>query len=207
MAASRPIRCSRTTDGGSSRTSKGRIRCSSLYTRTRFREREGRPCRVTASQRLALDAEYTLCNVIERDVRKLGGFAFDLAPFGSATIRIDAPSLRFATRPPDDSAYAYTGLITAPRAGHGGKNGQMYVLWGAELSPNFDHYELWRDGKFLANVTNEAPDGVAYRIARYEDLGLPPHSRHEYRIRKVWKDGRKDPLGASFYGLTRGREN
>ena len=186
---------------------KGRIRCSSLYTRTRFREREGRPCRVTASQRLALDAEYTLCNVIERDVRKLGGFAFDLAPFGSATIRIDAPSLRFATRPPDDSAYAYTGLITAPRAGHGGKNGQMYVLWGAELSPNFDHYELWRDGKFLANVTNEASDGVAYRIARYEDLGLPPHSRHEYRIRKVWKDGRKDPLGAPFYGLTRGREN
>ena len=144
---------------------------------------------------------------LERDVRKLGGFAFDLAPFGSATIRIDAPSLRFATRPPDDSAYAYTGLITAPRAGHGGKNGQMYVLWGAELSPNFDHYELWRDGKFLANVTNEAPDGVAYRIARYEDLGLPPHSRHEYRIRKVWKDGRKDPLGAPFYGLTRGHEN
>ena len=57
-----------------------------------------------------------------------------------------------------------------------------------------------------ASVTKYG-DGVAYRIARYEDLGLPPHSRHEYRIRKVWKDGRKDPLGASFYGLTRGREN
>lgn len=35
----------------------------------RFREREGRPCRVTASQHLAPDAEYTLCNVVERDVR------------------------------------------------------------------------------------------------------------------------------------------
>ena len=173
----------------------------------RFREREGRPCRVTASQHLAPDAEYTLCNVIERDVRKLDGFAFDLAPFGYATIRIDAPSLRFATRPPDDSAYAYTGLITAPRAGHGEKDGQMYVLWGAEMSPDFDHYELWRDGKFLANVTNEAPDGVAYRVARYEDLGLPTHSRHEYRIRKVWKDGRKDPLCEPFYGLTRAHHN
>ena len=173
----------------------------------RFREREGRPCRVTASQHLAEDAEYTLCNVIERDVLKLDGFAFDIAPFGYATIRIDAPSLRFATKSPDDSAYAYTGLITAPRAGHGGKDGQMYVLWGAEMSPDFDHYELWRDGKFLANVTNEAPDGVAYRVARYEDLGLPTHSRHEYRIRKVWKDGRKDPLCEPFYGLTRAHHN
>ena len=173
----------------------------------RFREREGRPCRVTARQHLAPDAEYTLCNVIERDVRKLDGFAFDLAPFGYATIRIDAPSLRFATRPPDDTAYAYTGLITAPRAGHGEKDGQMYILWGAEMSPDFDHYELWRDGKFLANVTNEAPDGVAYRVARYEDLGLPTHSRHEYRIRKVWKDGRKDPLCEPFYGITRAHHN
>ena len=173
----------------------------------RFREREGRPCRVTASQHLAPDAEYTLCNVIERDVRKLDGFSFDLAPFGYATIRIDAPSLRLATRPPDDSAYAYTGLITAPRAGHGEKDGQMYILWGAEMSSDFSHYELWRDGKFLANVTNEAPNGVSYRVARYEDLGLPSHSRHEYRIRKVWKDGRKDALGEPFFGLTRGEEN
>jgi glucose-6-phosphate 1-epimerase len=34
-------------------------------------------------------------------------------------------------------------------------------------------------------------------------LGLPTHSRHEYRIRKVWKDGRKDELGEPFFGLTR----
>ena len=79
----------------------------------------------------------------------------------------------------------------------------MYVLWGAEMSPDFSHYELWRDGAFLANVTNEVPDGIPYRVARYEDLGLPTHSRHEYRIRKVWKDGRKDALGAPFFGLTR----
>ena len=97
----------------------------------------------------------------------------------------------------------WTGLIEKPRAGHGEKDGQMYVLWGAEMSPDFSHYELWRDGAFLANVTNEVPDGIPYRVARYEDLGLPTHSRHEYRIRKVWKDGRKDALGAPFFGLTR----
>ena len=73
----------------------------------------------------------------------------------------------------------------------------------ANLPPDFDHYELWRDGQFLANVTNEVPNGIPYRVARYVDLGLPTHSRHEYRIRKVWKDGRKDPLGEPFYGLTR----
>ena len=97
----------------------------------------------------------------------------------------------------------WTGLIEKPRAGHGEDDGQMYVLWGAEMSPGFDHYELYRDGKFLANVTNEVPDGIPYRVARYEDTGLPTHSRHEYRLRKVWKDGRKDELGEPFYGLTR----
>ena len=97
----------------------------------------------------------------------------------------------------------WTGLIEKPRAGHGEKDGQMYLLWGAEMSPDFDHYELYRDGKFLANVTNEVPDGIPYRVARYEDLGLPTHSRHEYRLRKVWKDGRKDELGEPFHGLTR----
>jgi hypothetical protein len=97
----------------------------------------------------------------------------------------------------------WTGLIEKPRAGHGEKDGQMYLLWGAEMLPDFDHYELWRDGKFLANVHNEAPDGIPYRVARYEDLGLPSHSRHEYRLRKVWKDGRRDDFGEPFSGLTR----
>ena len=97
----------------------------------------------------------------------------------------------------------WTGLIEEPRAGHGEKDGQMYVLWGAEMSPDFDHYELYRDGKFLANITNEAPDGIPYRVARYEDTGLPTHSRHGYQLCKVWKDGRKDALSEPFYGLTR----
>ena len=103
----------------------------------------------------------------------------------------------------DDPPPGWTGLIENPRAGHGEKDGQMYLLWGAEMSPDFDHYELWRDGRFLADVRNEAPDGIPYRVARYEDTGLPTHSRHEYRIRKVWKDGRSDDFGEPFSGLTR----
>ncbi len=110
---------------------------------------------------------------------------------------------RFSRESVAEPPPGWTGLIEKPRAGHGEKDGQMYILWGAEMSPDFDHYELWRDGKFLANVTNEVYGGVPYRTARYEDLGLPTHSRHEYRMRKVWKDGRKDPLGEPFYGLTR----
>lgn len=110
---------------------------------------------------------------------------------------------RFSRESVEEPPPGWTGLIDKPRAGHGEKDGQMYILWGAEMSPDFDHYELWRDGKFLANVANEVPNGVPYRVARYEDLGLPTHSRHEYRIRKVWKDGRKDPLSEPFWGLTR----
>ena len=110
---------------------------------------------------------------------------------------------RFSRESVEEPPPGWTGLIEKPRAGHGEKDGQMYILWGAEMSPNFDHYELWRDGQFLANVTNEVHNGLPYRVARYEDLGLPTHSRHAYRIRKVWKDGRKDPLGEPFYGLTR----
>ena len=110
---------------------------------------------------------------------------------------------RFSRESVEEPPPGWTGLIEKPRAGHGEKDGQMYILWGAEMSPAFDHYELWRDGKFLANVTNEVHHGIPYRVARYEDLGLPTHSRHEYRLRKVWKDGRKDPLGEPFWGLTR----
>ena len=103
------------------------------------------------------------------------------------------------TEPPP----AWTGLIEKPRAGHGEKDGQMYLLWGAEMSPGFSHYELYRDGKFLTNVTNEVHEGIPYRVARYEDLGLPTHSRHEYRIRKVWENGKMDVLSEPFCGLTR----
>lgn len=103
----------------------------------------------------------------------------------------------------DTAADGWTGLIEEPRAGHGEKDGQLYLLWGAELAPGFSHYELWRDGAFLANVTNEAPQGIPYRVARFEDTGLPTHSTHSYRLFKVWKDGRRESFGGTFSGLTR----
>lgn len=101
--------------------------------------------------------------------------------------------------PPPD----WTGLIEKPRAGHSEKDGQMYLLWGADMSPDFDHYELWRDGRFLADVRNEAPEGIPYRVARYEDIGLPAHSRHAYKVRAIYKDGRHGEWSAEFSGLTR----
>ena len=97
----------------------------------------------------------------------------------------------------------WTGLIEKPRASHGEKDGKMYLLWGAEMSPEFDHYELYRDGEFLANVKNEAPNGIPYRVARCEDTGLPTHSRHGYKVRSVYKDGRTGEWSGEFEGLTR----
>ena len=154
--------------------------------------------------------------MIERDVRKLDGFTFDLAPFGYATIRIDAPSLHLATKPPDDSAYTYTGLITEPRAGHGEKDGQMYLLWGLNASPEWDHDDLYRSkaqdftcgaSTFVSSVTNEAPNGLAYRIMRHEDLGLDHHARYWYRIVPVFKNGRRGEPSVPFSGITRGDES
>ena len=104
---------------------------------------------------------------------------------------------------PEPHGDGWTGLIEAPRAGHGEKDGQMYLLWGADLSPAFSHYELYRDGVFVAAVTNEAPDGIPYRVARYEDTGLGTHRRYTYRLRKVMKDGTKGDLSEPFSGLTR----
>ena len=102
-----------------------------------------------------------------------------------------------------DAPVGWTGLLERSRAGHGEKDGQLYLLWGADLSTELSHYELWRDGAFLANVTNEAPNGIPYCVARYEDTGLPTHSRHTYKLRKVWKDGTKGAFGEAFTGLTR----
>ena len=97
----------------------------------------------------------------------------------------------------------WTGLVDLPRAVHGERDGQMYLEWGAEMSPDFDHYDLFRDGRFLAAVTNETYGGIPYRVARYVDLGLPTHSRHAYRVEKVFRDGRREPHGGEFSWTTR----
>ena len=175
----------------------------------RFRETEGRRTTAKVVQDILPGAKVLKTNVIEEDMagRRVPNSPLEtgtltLEPFAFETVRItDGRKVAFA--PPADDGYAYTGLITRPRATHGEKDGQLYLEWGADMSPDFDHYELWRDGKFLATVTNEAPDGIPYRNARYEDLGLPTHSRHEYRLRSVYKDGRKGEWSEKFEGLTR----
>ena len=104
---------------------------------------------------------------------------------------------------PEPAGDGWTGLIDCPCAGHGEKDGQLYLLWGADLSPQLDHYELWRDDGFLANVTNEAPQGIPYRVARFVDLDAGSHTTRTYRIRKVMKDGAKGAFSAPFAGKTR----
>lgn len=114
-----------------------------------------------------------------------------------------APVSLAASDFPEPHGDGWTGLIETPRAGHGEKDGQMYLLWGADLSPTFGHYELWRDDGFLANVTNEAPNGIPYRVARYVDLDAGSHTTRTYRIRKVLKDGTTGGFSATFAGGTR----
>ena len=98
---------------------------------------------------------------------------------------------------------AWTGLLETPQATHGERDGQLYLQWGAEMSPAFDHYELLRDDGIRVNVTNEAPLGIPYRVARYVDLEAGTHTTRTYRVRKVWKDGRKEAFSAPFVGKTR----
>ena len=114
-----------------------------------------------------------------------------------------APVLLTGANFPEPHGDGWTGLIEAPRAGHGEKDGQMYLLWGADMSPDFDHYELYRDGAFVANVTNEVPDGIPYRVARYIDFDAGSHTTRTYRVRAVTKGGSKGPFSAPFAGRTR----
>jgi len=104
---------------------------------------------------------------------------------------------------PEPKGDAWTGLLEKPQTSHGEKDGQLYLLWGAEMSPAFSHYELWRDDGFLSNVTNESPQGIPYRVARHVDLAAGTHTTRTYRVRKVWKDGTKDAFSVPFAGRTR----
>ena len=188
----------------------------------RFRETEGRPVRATVRQMLAPGATATLCTPTERDLGpaepvvaggEAGAFALSLAPFGFATVRLDDGRPVACAADADDAPYAYSGLLARPRAGHGEKDGQMYVLWGVNAAPDFDHDELYRAetpdfacdaSTFVARVTNEAPQGVPYRVMRHEDRGLKTHARYWYRIVPVYRDGRRGEPTPAFSGLTRG---
>ena len=183
----------------------------------RFRETTGYPTRAVVRQSLVKNAKATLCTPTERDLsaaESVGAdsFALTFAPFGFATVRLDNGTEIPTVADTDDAPYAYSGLIARPRAGQGEKDGQLYVLWGVNAAPDFDHDELYRAEvpdfvcdatTFVASVTNEAPQGIPYRIMRYEDLGLKTHTRYWYKIVPVYKDGRRGAATAAFSGLTR----
>jgi len=114
-----------------------------------------------------------------------------------------AAAVQGGTFPEQPNEDGWTGLIESPCASHGERDGQLYLLWGAEMSPRFSHYELYRDGEFVATVTNETAEGVPFRVARHIETDLGSHRRYSYSVRKVWKDGTKGGLSAPFTGLTR----
>ena len=184
----------------------------------RFRETLGRPVRTVVRQTLAPGASPMLCTPVEtpRGATEAadgeGAFALSLAPFGFATVRLNRPERISTSADEDDAPYAYSGLIARPRAGHGEVDGQMYILWGVNAAPDFDHDDLFRaetpdfacdETTFVASVTNEAPHGVPYRMMRHVDAGLKSHARYWYRVVPVFKDGRTGDPSPAFSGLTR----
>ena len=104
----------------------------------------------------------------------------------------------------------WTGLVERPRAIHGELDGQLYIEWGADgtagtdedvrapdtpVRSELDHYDLYRDGGLIAQVTNEIHDTIPYRVARYVDMGLPTHSVHRYRVEAVMKNRETNLVG------------
>lgn len=173
----------------------------------RFRETEGRvtDSTVTVGRDFVKNARLARVTVIEtpwegEDVRD---WRVKLRPFETVTLRVigDLPVLKAAP-----SKEPWTGLLVRPRVFPGGKGGTTYLLWGTDDADDFDHYEISRDGRPLATVTNIVDEGVLYRNARYEDAEAEPNSRHDYKVRSVYEDGRKGAW-VDFTGLTQHRDD
>ncbi|MBR5025463.1 MAG: hypothetical protein IKX48_10370 [Victivallales bacterium] len=104
-------------------------------------------------------------------------------------------------------APVYTGLIDAPCAIHGEKDGQLYVLWGKSPLPNLHHYEIHRS--IEAGFTPSSETLVAtvepgpYCIERIEELGLNTHVCYFHRIRAVDVNGMVGPFSGEFSAWTR----
>jgi hypothetical protein len=115
-----------------------------------------------------------------------GDARFLFRPFETVTLRLTgdvSPIRKAAPKEP------WTGLLIHPRAFPAGKGGKTYLLWGTDDSPDFDHYEIARDGRKIADVENIVDEGILYRNARYEDDDVE-FGRHIYHVRSIYKGGR-----------------
>ena len=101
----------------------------------------------------------------------------------------------------------YTGLIRRPCAARGEEDGMLYLLWGASRSKDLAGYELFRgteeafeadDKSLIAFVEPEE-----YCVGRYVDKGLDHHTRYFYRLRTVYKKGKRGPLSEVFDAWTK----
>ena len=156
----------------------------------RFRETQGRKTTVKVAQNLIANAHFERTTVLEGPWYG-EGYATNgivMRPFETVTLRLkgDWPSIRIAPQ-----MEPWTGLLIRPRAFLGGKGGPVYLLWGTDDAEDFDYYELYRDGKILAQVTNIVDEGILLRNARYEDKTAEKNIHHIYKVRSVYKDGRK----------------
>ena len=179
----------------------------------RLKETEGRSVVATLKRDFLKRGRMVRTDIVENDIEEIKDGRIAVKPYEYVTLRI-APERKVAFAEPTSDGYVYTGLVTRPRAIHGGDDGQLYLEWGANMEPDFDHYELYRSAEsgfecspatFVANVENEAYDGIPYRVARYEDTGLASHRRYYYRVRSVKTDGTKGALSEEFGAVTRRR--
>ena len=177
----------------------------------RLRETEGRNVVTTLRHPFRKRAQMLRADILENDLEPVRNGKIGLKPYEYVTVRI-APEKIIPFSEPLDDGYEYTGLITRPCATHGEADGQLYLEWGANMHPGFDHYELYRSSEsgfqctpatFVCDVRNEVYDGIPYRVARYQDTGLGSHRRYYYRIRPVNKDGSKGIFSEEFSALTR----
>lgn len=101
----------------------------------------------------------------------------------------------------------YTGLISYPRATHGEKDGQLYLLWGANTEKDFSHYKLYRgtspdfdisDETFVADIYPEV-----FCVGRYVDENLEKHKCYYYRVCAVSKSGICGKFSDEFQAYTK----
>ena len=127
--------------------------------------------------------------------------------FNSPLYLFDAQNHHEQQDPNADFAPAYTGLVDAPCAIHGEKDGQLYLLWGKSQFPSLHHYEIHRSNE--AGFTPSDATLVAtvesgpYCIERFEDCNLGIHSCYYYRIRAIAADGSHGPFSDEFSAWTR----